>query len=162
MEEIRDATEADFDAILLLNESEVQQTSPMNFQQLQALASMAAFCKVLTVEGQVAAFLIALQEGASYRSDNYIWFSERFEHFLYVDRIVVGSQFSGRGIGSKLYDNLFSFARDNRIGTITCEYNIVPPNLASRAFHDKYGFKELGTQWLAGGSKQVSLQAVET
>ncbi|MBT1449783.1 hypothetical protein KJ365_02740 [Glaciecola sp. XM2] len=57
---------------------------------------------------------------------------------------------------------MFEFARANAIKTVTCEYNIVPPNLASGAFHDKFGFTELGTQWVAGGSKQVSLQAAQT
>jgi predicted GNAT superfamily acetyltransferase len=28
-------------------------------------------------------------------------------------------------------------------------------------FHDKFGFQELGRQWVAGGTKLVSLQAAE-
>jgi predicted GNAT superfamily acetyltransferase len=42
---------------------------------------------------------------------------------------------------------------------VTCEYNIEPPNEASRRFHDKFGFREIGTQWLDDGTKRVSLQA---
>lgn len=45
---------------------------------------------------------------------------------------------------------------------IVCEYNIVPPNEPSRIFHDKFGFHEVGSQWLGKGSKQVSLQVAET
>jgi hypothetical protein len=44
---------------------------------------------------------------------------------------------------------------------VTCEYNLVPANEPSRRFHDKFGFREMGTQWLANGAKQVSLQAAE-
>lgn len=161
MERLRNILESDFHAILKLNAAEVQQTSHMDLSQLQSLIGMSAYSKVATVEGQVAAFLIALTDGAPYDSDNYIWFTSRIPHFLYVDRIVVDSQFSGRGIGSKLYNDLFAFARAQGIGTITCEYNIAPPNPASRAFHSKFGFKEVGTQWVADGTKQVSLQAVE-
>jgi uncharacterized protein len=123
---------------------------------------MSTYCKVATVEEQVAAFLIALREGAPYENDNHRWFSSRYPSFLYVDRIVVSSRFSGRGIGSRLYGDLFAFARSQGIRSVVCEYNIVPPNPASRAFHEKFGFREVGTQWVAGGTKQVSLQAAET
>ena len=159
MDEIRTATEADFASILRLNDAEVRQTSAMDNERLASLAAMAAHCTVATVDGQVAGFLIALREGAPYDNDNYRWFASRFATFYYVDRIVVGADFAGRGIGRKLYDDLFAAARAQGVATITCEYNLDPPNPASRAFHDKFGFKELGTQRVAGGTKLVSLQA---
>lgn len=158
---IRDAGHEDFARILELNDAEVRQTSAMDVTQLAALAGMAAYFKVATVEGRVAAFLIALREGAPYRNDNYDWFAARFDRFLYVDRIVVGSGFAGRGIGRALYEDLFAVARADGVPTVTCEYNIDPPNPASRAFHDRFGFRELGTQWVAGGTKLVSLQTAE-
>ena len=162
MVELRTVKESDFPKILDLNDVEVQQTSPMDIEKLESLVGMSAYCKVATVEGQVAAFLIAIREGATYESDNYQWFSSRLPNFLYVDRVVVSTEFKGRSIGSQLYKDLFEHARAEGIDKVTCEYNIEPPNPASRAFHDKFGFKELGTQWVAGGTKQVSLQAAET
>ena len=69
--------------------------------------------------------------------------------------------FAGLKIGSRLYEDLFDCARSQGIKTITCEYNIQPPNPASQRFHDKFGFKELGQQWVALGTKRVSLQAAE-
>lgn len=162
MDTIRAAERSDFDAILALNAAEEQQTSALDLARLQSLASMAVYCKVFTVDERVAAFLIAIEDGAPYANDNYRWFVARFARFLYVDRVVVGAEFAGRKIGTKLYEDLFAFARDRGIGTVTCEYNVIPPNLASRAFHDKFGFEELGTQWVAGGSKKVSLQAART
>jgi uncharacterized protein len=56
---------------------------------------------------------------------------------------------------------MFSHARANGIPLVTCEYNLVPANQPSRLFHDKFGFKERGTQWLANGARQVSLQVAE-
>lgn len=161
MDTIRDITAYDFDAVIALNDAEVQQTSPMDAARLRLLLGMAAYRKVATVDGEVAAFLIALRDGAPYENDNYDWFASRFPRFVYVDRIVVGARFAGRRIGSRLYEDLFAFARTSGVQTITCEYNIDPPNPASRAFHDRFGFCELGTQWVAGGTKQVSLQAAE-
>lgn len=161
MEALRDAVWPDFAAIVELNDAEVRQTSRMSLEQLQSLFEMSVYCKVATIDGQVVAFLIALRGGAPYDNDNYDWFVSRFPCFLYVDRVVVDSRFAGRGIGRLLYEDLFAFARSQGIEKITCEYNIDPPNPASRAFHDKFGFKELGTQWVGGGTKQVSLQAAE-
>ena len=159
MTHIRDVVDADFEAIVALNDGEVQQTSPMDVNRLRFLVALSSYCKVVTVENKVVAFLIALREGAPYENDNYRWFSERLSTFMYVDRIVVEAGFSGRGVGKKLYGNLFEFARSQRVATMTCEYNIEPPNPASQIFHDKFGFKELGTHWVANGTKRVSLQA---
>lgn len=162
MTDIRNVVESDFERIVRLNDAEVQQTSPMDLDQLGHLVRLSSYCKVATLGDGIAAFLISLRHGTPYENDNYGWFASRFASFMYVDRIVVGAQFSGHKIGSKLYGDLFEFARSQGIETITCEYNIEPPNPASRAFHDKFGFKEVGTQWVAGGTKQVSLQAAET
>ena len=44
------------------------------------------------------------------------------------------------------------------VDAVTCEYYTVPPNEASRRFHAAFGFREVGSQWLPGRRKQVSLQ----
>jgi len=156
---IRDAIESDFESIVGLNDAEVVQTSAMDRDRLRALDRLSAFHKVAVVDGRVAAFILAIRAGAPYANDNFAWFAARLVDFLYVDRIVVGSDFSGLGIGSGLYRDLFAYAKVQGIGAITCEYNIAPPNPASRAFHEKFGFRELGTHRVAGGSKLVSLQS---
>lgn len=158
---IRNTTSKDFARILVLNDAEVQQTSAMDLTRLEVLAQMASHHKVALVDGQVVAFLLAFRENAAYQNANYEWFSARFQRFFYIDRIVVAAKFSGLKIGSLLYQNLFDDARAEGVHTITCEYNIQPPNPASQAFHHKFGFKELGNQWVANGTKQVSLQAAE-
>jgi uncharacterized protein len=159
---IRDISELDYESIVRLNDAEARQTSPMDGDRLRLLLGMSIYCKVATVDSTVAAFLIAMQNGVPYENDNYRWFVSRFPTFLYVDRIVVDSAFAGLGIGRKLYEDLFEFARSRGIESVTCEYNVEPPNPASRAFHDKFGFVELATQWVAGRSKKVSLQAART
>lgn len=158
---IRAATPDDFADILALNEAEVQQTSAMDLQKLRVLDALATYHKVAEVDGKVAAFLMAMRENTAYQSENYRWFATRFPQFIYVDRIVVSAAFAGLKIGSLLYQDLFAFAASSGIAMITCEYNIQPPNLASKKFHDKFGFKEIDTQWVANGAKQVSLQAAQ-
>lgn len=159
---IRNASSGDNESICALNLSEVQHTSPMDAARLSTLGNLSCYFKVACAGGRVAAFLLAIPSGASYENDNFQWFSRRYKRFVYVDRVVVSSAFRGMGLGSLLYADLFRHARENAIPLVTCEYNIVPPNETSRSFHDKFGFRELGTQWVANRSKQVSLQGAET
>ena len=44
---------------------------------------------------------------------------------------------------------------------LTCEVNTVPPNESSMRFHERYGFRTVGTQTLEDGCKKVALMAKE-
>jgi predicted GNAT superfamily acetyltransferase len=156
--EVRDATPSDFPDLCALNLTEVQHTSPMSPERLAVLDALSCYHRVACVSGQVAAFLLAMRGGAAYENDNFAWFSVRYENFIYVDRIVVSAAFQGMRLGTRLYEDLFRFAVRSGCRQVTCEYNISPPNEPSRRFHDRFGFRECGTQWVAQGSKQVSLQ----
>lgn len=159
--QIRSSNPQDYPRIVELNEAEVQQTSAMDLTKLSALVGMSCYHKVAVVDGQIAAFLLAMPENVAYQSENYIWFAARFPQFIYVDRIVVSAELSGLKIGSLLYQDLFRYASSQGIQNVTCEYNIQPPNPASKSFHDKFGFTEIDTQWVANRSKQVSLQVAK-
>jgi predicted GNAT superfamily acetyltransferase len=156
---LRDATAADFPAILALNAESVRFTSPLAEARLRALHAQAACHRVFEIDGAAIAFLLALREGADYDSPNYRWFAQRYGEFLYIDRVVVGSAWQGRGIGALLYEDLFVFAQASGVAQVTCEFDLQPPNPASAGFHARFGFRQVGTQWLDGGKKQVSLQA---
>ena len=156
-----DAVNGDFPAIVELNLLEVQHTSPMDLDRLRHLDSISHYHRVATAGDEVAAFLLAMRDSCGYLNENYEWFAERYSRFLYVDRIVVSSKFQRLGLGSMLYQDMFRQAREAGIHVVTCEYNIIPANEPSRTFHDKFGFRGVGTQWVANGSKRVSLQAAE-
>lgn len=156
---IRAAVAGDFATILALNAESVQFLSPLDAARLQHLHTQAAYHRVIDLGGSVAAFLLAFREGADYDSPNYRWFAQRYPEFLYIDRVVVSATQQGRGLGALLYADLFAFARANHVAQVTCEFDVDPPNPASAAFHARFGFREVGTQWLGGGKKQVSLQA---
>ena len=156
---IRDATNADFPRIVAINAAEVAHTSAMDPARLQFLHDAACLHRVAVVDGEVAAFLLAFRDGAHYPNPNFDWFAARYPSFVYVDRVVVDARFNGRGIGSRLYRDLFDHARGLGAAAVTCEFNVVPPNDASARFHARWGFSEVGRQWLDDGRKQVSLQA---
>jgi predicted GNAT superfamily acetyltransferase len=158
---IRDALPGDRHAILALNLESEALMSPMDAPRLAELAAMAAYLRVLRDERGVAAFLLAFREGAAYDSPNYRWFDARYPRFLYVDRIAVAGDRQGRGLGPAMYADLFEFARSAGVPCVVCEYYSEPLNEPSRRFHERAGFREVGSQRLPDG-KQVSFQEAKT
>lgn len=156
----RDATPADFPAILALNHAFVAVLSPLDEARLAHLHAQAAQHRVVERDGDVLAFLLTLREAADYDSPNYRWFAARYPQFLYVDRIVVGASAQGLGAGRRLYRDAYQHALGHALPVLVCEYDIAPPNPASARFHTGLGFCEVGTQTLGAG-KQVSLQALQ-
>ncbi|KGQ19133.1 Acetyltransferase, GNAT family [Lysobacter dokdonensis DS-58] len=154
---VRDIAPGDTGAILALNLESEAVLSPMDAARYAHLLAQSAYGRVLEEGGIVVAFLLAFREGADYDSVNYRWFDGRYDAFLYVDRVVVAASHQGRGLGARLYGGLFAFARAAGVPNVTCEFDIDPPNEASRRFHSRYGFTEVGTQDLPGG-KRVSMQ----
>jgi uncharacterized protein len=159
---LRTAAPTDFEIICALNEAEVQHTSAMDTARLSELSAISCYHKVVCLDGIVSAFLLAMCSGSPYENRNFEWFSKKYARFIYIDRVVVSSAARGRRLGSLLYEDILRHARSSAIPLVTCEYNIVPPNEPSRLFHEKFGFKEQGTQWVDNGTKRVSLQTAET
>jgi predicted GNAT superfamily acetyltransferase len=155
---IRDATESDLEQVLRLNLESERFLSPLDRVRLQHLHRQAAYHRLAIIDGAVAAFLLVLREGADYDSPNYQWFAGRYPAFLYIDRVVVDARWQGRQLGAALYRDLFEFARTSGVSSVTCEFDVIPPNPASSAFHARFGFHEVGEQWIAQGRKKVSLQ----
>jgi len=156
---IRDTTPTDFAAILALNAESVRFLSPLDAAGLQHLHAQAAYHRVVERQGCVVAFLLALREGAQYDSPNYRWFAQCYPTFLYIDRVVVDRTARAQGLGIQLYDDILAFAANTGVARVTCEFDLEPPNQVSAQFHQRYGFCEVGRQWLGAGVKQVSLQA---
>ncbi|MGO4841564.1 GNAT family N-acetyltransferase, partial [Rhizobiaceae sp. 2RAB30] len=100
--------------------------------------------------GTLEAFLMAFDQDASYDSPNFLWFRERYQRFVYVDRIVVADAARGRGHARRLYLDLFDRAAQNGHTIVTCEVNADPPNPASDAFHAALGFSEVGDATIHG------------
>jgi uncharacterized protein len=156
---LRDAGPADWPAVLALNAESVQHLSPMDEARLGDLAAAACYFRVVDMEGAIAGFLMAFRKGASYDGQIFRLFNERASDFVYIDRIVVGSEYRGQHIASRLYDDVARFARESDSETLTCEVNVVPPNPASMHFHTQNGFQEIGRH--KAGEKTVALLARE-
>ena len=158
---LRPAQPADFPAVLALNAESVHFLSPLDEARLAELHAEAAVHWVVEHNGHVIAFLLAFREDAAYDSVNYQFFVQRYPTFLYVDRIVVSQTTQARGTGSILYQGVFAFAAGHGIPIVTCEIDVDPPTPVSERFHAKFGFREVGRQAVAGGTKQVALQVAD-
>lgn len=155
---VRPATPADRAAVLALNLEAEALMSPMDQARLLALEAQSVYHRIVHDGQSAIAFLLAFDERADYDSPNYLWYRQRYPRFVYIDRIAVAASHRNRRIGGLLYDDVFAFAREHGVGTIAAEFYIEPFNEASSRFHARYGFGEVGTQWVAQGRKRVSLQ----
>lgn len=158
---IRNARPEDYDFILNVNKVNVEVLSPMPMERMLWLKEMSDMFVVAEVNGELAAFLIALREGQPYDSENYVWFSEKYPQFLYIDRIVIDEPFRAAGLGRALYQAVKDRAIETGVKVITCEVDTIPYNETSLKFHEAMGFREVGEQIIRGGAIKVSLKACE-
>jgi predicted GNAT superfamily acetyltransferase len=156
---LRPVTRADWPRLLELNAASVQELSPLDDERLRYILALAHSCLVVESDGgEVSGFAIAVAPGADYDSANYAWFAERYERFLYLDRIAVAAEARRQGVGARLYDAMELAAAP--LQRMVCDVNIEPRNDASLAFHAARGYREVGR--LAHGSvKTVALMSKE-
>lgn len=157
---LRPIAPEDVRAIAALNDAEVPRVSPLGTAGLRALLPTCDLAVAAVDEqGTIAGFVLALAPGTDYPSANYRFFERRGTDHLYVDRVVVGTAHRRRGIASLLYRAVIDRARETGRAEVTCEVNVRPPNPGSTAFHDGFGFVEVGQQDTTGGTLRVSLMA---
>ena len=155
---IRGVEEADLEAVHAINEAAVPHVNSISVDRFRRFIDEAVYFRVALLETGIAGYLVAFDPPATYESLNFRWFQEHYADFIYVDRIAVAATARRRGVASALYENLFPFARA-RTSLLTCEVNTRPMNADSLAFHERFGFREVGTQDTDGGAKTVSLMA---
>ena len=159
---IRNIEPRDYDYVLELNEINVEVLSPMDMNKLLHFLETTELFQVAEVDGRLAAFMIVLREGKDYGSENYLYFSKKFDEFLYIDRIVIDEFARGIGLGRTLYNQLIEHAKKTGVKTITAEIDTEPVyNNVSLLFHEAMGFKEVGVQYVRDNTIKVSLQALE-
>ena len=146
--------------ILKMNQEALPAVSSVSIEDMKHFLNIVNYFRTLKVENKIAGFLIALSPGKDYSSLNYKWFEKTYNSFMYVDRIVIDTNYHRNGLGTSFYNDLktFSIGKSSRI---TCEVNIRPKNEGSMVFHENYGFEQVGTQTTEEGKKEVSLMSYE-
>lgn len=154
---LRDVEYSDLPAVLALNEAAVPNVNRVSLADMETYVSRARYFRVAEDGGgAILGVLIAYTPEADYDSPNFLWFRDRYDGFVYIDRVIVAEENRGQGIGRAFYEDLIEFSRP-LAARITCEVNSRPPNPGSLAFHAAFGFQPVGAQETESGSKEVTL-----
>jgi uncharacterized protein len=135
---------ADLPGLLALNAANETELSPLDDAGLRHLLASAFYCGVTGPVGTPTGIIIALDQTATYNSPNYLWFRQRLDRFVYIDRIVIAASTRGQGYARQLYAAAFTAARKAHHTAVCCEVNETPPNPASDRFHARLGFIPVG------------------
>ena len=152
----------DVGALWAINEASTPGVGALSASELARLIRLpGAACHVAAdATGAPLGFLLLMPPEADYHSPNYRWFMERWRRgegrrFAYVDRIAVGAEARGAGVGAALYAAVFA---EPPIGAevVCCEVNTSPPNPGSLRFHSRLGFQTVGAAAHLPGEKEVA------
>lgn len=157
---IRELAEDDLDTVLALNNANVPEVNELDRAELDRLVAISRRSLVAEVDGMFAGYCVVFAPGADYASVNYAWFSRSYDDFAYLDRIAVTPAARRHGVGRAMYRALVD-EFTGQYARLCCEVNLRPLNQRSLDFHHQIGFREVGQQDTDGGSKTVSLLALD-
>ena len=147
---IEPIADADLPALLALNNANAAMLSWLDHGRLQAMLRRSVFARQVRL---AQALILAFDQDSGYDGLYFGWFKQRYERFIYVDRIVVEASSGRKGLARALYTELFAYAKSAGYGIIGCEIYRNPPNLKSDAFHTALGFNEVGQHNVNGQTK---------
>lgn len=154
MTKIREGTPDDASALLALNQESWPGVGDVSEPELRELIRWSWKTLIADEDGAALGFIVVLPSGLAYESPNYQWFERRGGgEALYVDRIAVAAAARGRSLGGALYASLIAAAPPS--SALRCEVNLAPPNPGSLRFHQRLGFREVGTAAYQPGVKEV-------
>jgi predicted GNAT superfamily acetyltransferase len=132
----------------VINEGAYPGVASETIEKLGQIADESVITVVAEVDGEIAGFCLVLAPDADYDSVNFIWFGERYDDFVYLDRVAVDPAFKRRGVGRAMYAEVERLIAERcpTATQFTLEVNIEPRNDESLAFHRQLGFVEVGQQ----------------
>ena len=155
---IRPLEASDLLAVTAINNDGYPAVPITTVEEMAALVDLSSLALVAEDDAGVhLGFLLAMDPGQDYDSENYVFFDAAFDNHLYIDRIVLSEHARGLGLGGELYQRVFDKARADGRSHVTCEVNLEPPNPGSLRFHRRWGFQDVGTQPTKGGNVVVQL-----
>ena len=136
---------SDLEEIWNINQENIPEVGDVpNLDRLKKLIDWSSHLIVVR-DNDISGFIILMREGQNYDSLNYEFFNSQSFPFLYVDRIAIKDGHRRKGLGRMIYEKTIDIAKDLDVSTC-CEVNTIPRNDPSLAFHDTFGFREVGTK----------------
>ena len=135
-----------------LNEKNVPNVGSRTLVGLSNSIENSDYNESIVVDNKVVGFVVCFQDSdqtklymSEIRHKNFNEISSRVKNFLYIDRIVVDDKYRNNKLGTKLYENILVFAKQNSLQHLTAEINLLPSiNKGSFKFHESFGFQEFG------------------
>ena len=152
--EVRQLVSEDVAAAWQINEQGLPGTGQVSQEEMVDLLSLCELPLGVFDGDEMLGFVLCLAPRTRYASRNYAWFNERYQEFLYVDRIAITVGHRGKGIGSLLYERVIEHAESLQF-PVTAEVNLTPPNPGSIRFHERHSFTEIGV--FSQGEKSVTM-----
>ena len=145
---VRNLEITDLARVLEINNANTPGVSELTMAELQTdLRNSLHALAIDNEHGEVCAFCITFAPDAPDAGDNHRWFAERYESFVYLDRIAIDSNHQNRGLGVQLYQSVENMMlQSSEHSMLCCEVNLKPPNPGSLRFHHRIGFTEVGQQ----------------
>ena len=145
---VRNIVSTDVTRVLEINNANTPGVSELTLSELQTDMKNCLHALAIDNEhGEVCAFCITFDPDAPDAGANHRWFADRYESFVYLDRIAIDSNHQNRGLGALLYQSVEQLMLDSAEHLLLCcEVNLEPPNPGSLRFHKRIGFTEVGTQ----------------
>jgi predicted GNAT superfamily acetyltransferase len=137
-----------------INEQGLPGTGQVTQEEMAVLLDLSEVSLGAYQDGKLAGFVLCLLPKTEYGSLNYAWFNQRYDQFIYVDRIAVARDSRNSGIGTLLYQQVFDYATQHGI-PVTAEVSLKPSNEGSDRFHLRHGFVTVGK--LDHGGKAVTM-----
>lgn len=144
----RDYRPEDLPTLHEINEASYPGVGTETFEGLGEIANESVIALVAEVDGEIAGFCLLLEPDADYHSINFVWFNERYDDHVYLDRVAIAERFHRQGIGRAMYAEVERVLAERcpNANWLTLEVNLEPRNDQSLGFHDALGFKEVGQQ----------------
>ena len=114
-----------------------------NIDSFATLIELSSTSLLAEYKNQIVGFVICFRENSIYGSENYKFFNNKKDKFIYIDRVVIKTGFRRMGFGTYIYRALDELASKELL-PICCEVNSFPKNDISLNFHTKSGFEEVG------------------
>ncbi len=153
---IRDVREHELDLVVAINNSAGPSILPMDAEKVRFFWEHADYFRVLEQDDVVTGFLVGFSDQAPHDSPNFRWFRERYDNFLYIDRIVIAAPRRGGGRGRAFYADTMSFA-EPRWAKLCCEVFLGIGYDPALLFHGSFGFREVGQQTMDGTELRASM-----
>jgi predicted GNAT superfamily acetyltransferase len=114
-----------------------------SYKSFTSLLDISSINLLIEYKKQSIGFVICFRENLEYESLNYKFFNEIKQKFLYIDRVVIQSDYRRMGFGTRVYKYIDEVAAKESL-PICCEVNSIPLNQISLNFHAKNGFTKVG------------------